>query len=49
MLGINLGRLGFLTDLTPDGMLGGLSDVLAGQYAEDRRLLLQLRVERTEN
>ena len=47
MLGINLGRLGFLTDLTPDAMLAGLGEVLDGQYTEDRRLLLQLRVERS--
>lgn len=46
MLGINLGRLGFLTDLTPDDMLTGLSEVLSGEFVEDQRLLLELEVER---
>ena len=46
MLGVNLGRLGFLTDLTPDAMTTGLGEVLDGDFVEDQRLLLELRVER---
>ena len=41
LLGINLGRLGFLTDLMPSGMTEVLSDILSGKYVEDRRLLLR--------
>ncbi len=45
-LGINRGRLGFLTDVSPDSMLEDIDAVLAGQYAEDRRSLLAARLER---
>ncbi len=33
VLGINLGRLGFLTELTPDGLLGRLDDLADRRYA----------------
>ncbi|MGO9717692.1 MAG: NAD(+)/NADH kinase [Steroidobacteraceae bacterium] len=46
LLGINRGRLGFLTDVSPDSMLEDIDAVLAGQYAEDRRSLLAARLER---
>lgn len=46
LLGINRGRLGFLTDVSPDDMLAGLDRVLAGQYTEDRRTLLEARLRR---
>jgi NAD+ kinase len=40
LLGINLGRLGFLTDILPEHMLNALDEILAGDYlAEDRRML----------
>ena len=42
ILGINLGRLGFLTDISPDSMEQCLDNILAGNYHAESRLLLQL-------
>ena len=44
LLGLNLGRLGFLTDISPDEMHSKLDEVFAGQYTEEERFLLQCRV-----
>lgn len=41
LLGINRGRLGFLADITPGEMLRRLDEVLAGNYEEDRRMMLE--------
>jgi NAD+ kinase len=41
LLGINRGRLGFLADITPGEMLRRLDEVLAGDYEEERRLMLE--------
>jgi len=41
LLGINLGRLGFLTDISPDDIEETLSRVLCGQFLEERRFLLE--------
>jgi NAD+ kinase len=46
LLGINRGRLGFLTDVSPNSMLEDVDTVLAGRYTEDRRSLLAARLER---
>jgi NAD+ kinase len=46
LLGVNRGRLGFLTDVSPNSMLEDLDSVLAGRYTEDRRSLLAARLER---
>jgi NAD+ kinase len=46
LLGVNRGRLGFLTDVSPDDMLARLDEVLSGKYAEDRRTLLEARLQR---
>lgn len=40
VLGINLGRLGFLTELGPEELFPGLEKVLAGCYQTEERLLL---------
>ncbi len=45
LLGINLGRLGFLADITPDDMLNTLDHILAGEYQEDHRFLLQAQID----
>src|SRR3984893_18510076 len=45
LLGINRGRLGFLTDVSPKSMLEDVDSVLAGRYSEDRRSLLAARLE----
>ena len=47
LLGINRGRLGFLTDVSPSSMLEDVDLVLAGRYTEDRRSLLAARLERS--
>jgi NAD+ kinase len=40
LLGINRGRLGFLTDISPDHMLDAIDAILGGDYhAEDRQML----------
>jgi NAD+ kinase len=46
LIGINRGRLGFLTDVSPNSMLEDVDTVLAGRYSEDRRSLLAARLER---
>jgi NAD+ kinase len=45
LVGINRGRLGFLTDVSPEDMLERLDDVLAGRFSEDRRTLLEARLQ----
>jgi len=46
LLGINRGRLGFLTDVGPTSMLEDVDSVLGGNFTEDRRSLLTARLER---
>ena len=40
LVGINRGRLGFLTDVSPEHMLDALDAILAGDYLDERRLML---------
>lgn len=44
MLGINRGRLGFLTDVMPQDMFRCVDEALAGQCQPDRRRLLEARL-----
>ncbi|MEE8264186.1 MAG: NAD(+) kinase [Gammaproteobacteria bacterium] len=44
LLGINIGRLGFLADVSPDAIKETLDRILDGEFVEDRRFLLQSRV-----
>lgn len=44
VIGINRGRLGFLTDISPQDMETALLRVLAGEYTEEKRFLLQTRI-----
>ncbi|MCC7412092.1 MAG: NAD(+) kinase [Gammaproteobacteria bacterium] len=46
LLGVNLGRLGFLTDLSPEQLPEGLDRILDGDYTEDERFFLECRVNR---
>lgn len=48
LIGINQGRLGFLTDLSMDTMLETLDEMLDGQYTTERRMLLYAEVLRDE-
>jgi NAD+ kinase len=40
LVGINRGRLGFLTDVSPEHMLDALDAILAGNFLAERRLML---------
>lgn len=44
LVGINLGRLGFLTDISPDDIEERLGEILAGHYREDHRFLLHCSI-----
>jgi NAD+ kinase len=44
LLGVNRGRLGFLTDVLPDEMIANVDDVLAGRFETDRRHLASARL-----
>jgi NAD+ kinase len=46
LVGVNLGRLGFLADVSPADMVQQLDEILAGDSTEEERLLLHARVER---
>jgi NAD+ kinase len=46
LLGINRGRLGFLTDISPDDMVAAFDDVLDGRYETDVRDLLSATLTR---
>jgi NAD+ kinase len=46
LLGVNLGRLGFLTELEADGLPEGIRRFLAGDFRLDERILLDVRVHR---
>ena len=47
LIGINQGRLGFLTDITLAGMEGTLSAMLDGAYVEETRTLLEAALTRS--
>jgi NAD+ kinase len=44
LVGINLGRLGFLTDVSPEHMLQTLDAILAGDFDKESRQMLQAEV-----
>ncbi|MFT7185156.1 MAG: NAD+ kinase [Pseudohongiellaceae bacterium] len=46
LLGVNRGRLGFLTDISPNDLEERISEVLSGRYIEERRFLLDVYVKR---
>jgi NAD+ kinase len=46
LLGVNLGRLGYLADLEPAGLIEGLERVLAGDYTIEERMMLSVVVQR---
>lgn len=45
VIGINRGRLGFLTDISPQELELEVAGVLAGHYIEERRFLLHMSIE----
>jgi NAD+ kinase len=48
VIGVNRGNLGFLTDLDPDNFESELEQVLAGEYNEEKRFLLEVEIYRHE-
>ena len=46
IVGVNLGRLGFLVDVSPDTMLARLGEILAGRYTEESRFLVDTEIVR---
>ncbi|TCT23737.1 NAD(+) kinase [Thiobaca trueperi] len=44
LLGINLGRLGFLVDVSPDDIETAIDQVLAGEFTSDHRSMLRASV-----
>jgi NAD+ kinase len=49
LIGINQGRLGFLTDITIDAMFDAVAEILSGQYVAEERILLNAQVRRDGN
>ena len=49
LIGINQGRLGFITDIPLDGMMPAVSEILSGKYISEQRSLLQAIVVRDGN
>jgi NAD+ kinase len=48
ILGVNRGRLGFLTDILPEEIEQRVCSVLAGEYVESNRFLLQTTISRND-
>jgi NAD+ kinase len=48
LIGVNLGRLGFLTDIPLTGLEPTLGAMLDGQYTEERRTLLAVTIARAD-
>ena len=42
VLGVNLGRLGYLTEVEPAGLQAALRRFLSGQYAVEERMMLEV-------
>ncbi len=49
LVGINVGRLGFLADISPDDIEVSLTEILNGSYREEQRILLEMQVLRNNN
>ena len=48
LVGINLGHLGFLTDISADFAADSLSDLLDGKFTEEKRTLLEAEILRDD-
>ena len=44
LIGVNLGRLGFLVDISPRHALASLDEILGGRFREEERPLLQANI-----
>lgn len=45
MIGVNLGTLGYLTEIEPAGLEGALDRLIEGSYSQESRMMLEGRVE----
>ena len=48
LIGVNLGRLGFLVDVSPNELPDKLDRILRGHYCEEKRYLLRAKIIRDE-
>ncbi len=48
LLGVNRGRLGFLTDVSPAEMLESLDEIIGGNFTTDSRLQLKAQIKRAD-
>jgi len=46
LLGVNLGRLGYLADLEPEGLTEALDRVTSGDFAIEERMMLSVAIQR---
>jgi len=46
LLGVNLGRLGYLADLEPEGLTEALERVTSGDFAIEERMMLSVAIQR---
>ncbi|NOQ17379.1 MAG: NAD(+) kinase [Methyloprofundus sp.] len=44
LIGINLGRLGFLVDISPNELIEKLNEILQGAYRKEKRYLLRTKI-----
>ena len=44
IIGINLGRLGFLTDISPENITQTLLDIFKGEFQEEKRTMLEVMI-----
>lgn len=44
IMGVRLGRLGFLSEVEPDGVVAALEDLAAGRFFTENRLMLECRL-----
>jgi NAD+ kinase len=49
LIGINLGRLGFLVDISPSDLPDKLQRILQGHYSEEKRYLLRAKIIRDQH
>ena len=48
LVGVNRGRLGFMTDIASDGMLASIAALLNGEFSAEKRFLLDAEVLRAD-
>ena len=46
LLGVNLGRLGFLVDVSPDEIRIRMNEILDGKFEEEHRIMLTTTIQR---